>query len=181
MANTSPITSGARAHADHTDDIGELRIEIDQRMAMATYIGTRMQLTAECLVPDSFKWPDGYQRYYWEADGLRFMLYRDRPAGAKGSRRMFFDCDNWKLRIEPGGDIYGFLGDHEIRLREREIAELKHRSSAAGVLESNKLWDAFCRAGDDRAFQRFKALLPCLAPPPGKRRGRPPRKEVSHD
>ncbi|WP_186055238.1 hypothetical protein [Burkholderia gladioli] len=169
------------SHAGHTDDIGELRIELDPRFGLATYIGTRMQLAAEGLIPAGFEWPDGFRRYDWEADGLDFSLVRTAPAGIKGRPRSFFDCDNWRLVMMRSGDRYDFLHRREVESLERELAAIKHRETPIGKRENSALWGAIYRARDDKAYQAFKALLPCLTPPPGKRRGRPPRKEVSHD
>ncbi|WLE58360.1 hypothetical protein GIY62_14620 [Burkholderia plantarii] len=164
----------------HTDSIGELRIVIEPRWGIANYIGTRMQLEVEGIVPSSFEWPDGFRRYDWEADGLNFTLVRERPAGAKGARRMFFDCDNWRLSMQQQGSYGDVHQQRQIRLRERELGAIKHRATPAGEREWRAMLRAVDRAHDDKAFQAFKALMPCLTPPPGKRRGRPPRGEVNH-
>lgn len=187
MAKPSSIESAAMQQKScmqeiHPEDIGELRIELDPSAGWAFFIGTRMQLEAEGVIPSDFDWPDGFRQYNWEADGLHFTLFRQRPPGAKGARRMFFDCDNWKLRMHRGG-IHGYepYNQREIRLRERELRAMRHRASPEGARELEARWSAVCRARADRDFSAFKALIPCLMPEPGKRRGRPPRKEVPHE
>ncbi|MBU9424477.1 hypothetical protein [Burkholderia gladioli] len=160
------------------EGVGELRIEMDERYGSVRYTGTRMQLEAEGIIPADYQWPDGYQRFEWAAGGFGFCVGRERPAGAKGPRRAFFDCDNWYLSMWRENECYS---DRKIRLLEREIKRLRYFESAAGSRERDAQWRKFYRAQDDKAFQAFKALMPCLAPPPDRRRRRTFGEEVSHD
>ncbi len=161
-----------------SEDFGELRIEIDDRYGVVRYTGTRMQLEAEGIIPADYQWPDGYQRFEWTAGEFRFAVGRERPTGAKGSRRAFFDCDNWYLSMWRENECYV---DRKVWLLEREIKRVKYVESAAGRREQDARSCKFYRAQGDKAFQAFKALMPCLAPPPDRPRRRPFGKEVSHD
>ncbi|WP_186093583.1 hypothetical protein [Burkholderia gladioli] len=161
-----------------TANIGELRIEMDDYVGVTRYIGTRVQLEAEEIIPVEYTWPDGYQSFKWTAGGIDFVVYRRRPDGAKGSRRAFFDCDNWCLRMSHTNESYMA---RRIRLMERELKQLKHFETTRGLLEQRRHHSNFCRAQVDKHFQAFKALTPCLISPPDQRSSRLQEKKVSHD
>ncbi|KWO06044.1 hypothetical protein WM26_31045 [Burkholderia cepacia] len=161
-----------------TDDIGELKIDLDPKFGWATYTGTRMQLEFEGVIPADHSWPDGFQRYDWEVDRLHFTLTRARPPGFKGPRRNFFDCDYWTLRMFQTGQSYGAW---QIQRHVAEVERLKHLHSDAGRREVDVLFARLANARADDRFQAFKTLVPGLIQPPVTRRGRPPRNEVEHD
>lgn len=144
-------------------DIGELSIDL----TYCRYVGTRMQLEAEGVIPADTKWPDGFSTVSWEANGLRFLLKRERPEGAKGPRRAFLDCDNWWLRMSvPGRSV----ADENIKRMADELARYIHNQSPAGQAEVIRQARLYFAARDDKEFQAFKALIPGLTP---KRSGRP--------
>ncbi|HEX7644829.1 MAG TPA: hypothetical protein VF450_14805 [Noviherbaspirillum sp.] len=147
---------------------GELTIVMWPRSHFTQYIGTRMQLESEGLIPKDTRWPDGYADIQWQAGGLDFDLRRQRPGGAKGTRRAFIDCDNWCLRIMPSGpeDAIDILVDR----KAQELRELRYRQTPKGRAESNKAWGRYRAAQDDEAFQAFKLRVPALVSPPPKRR-----------
>ncbi|WDD94662.1 hypothetical protein Bsp3421_004796 [Burkholderia sp. FERM BP-3421] len=153
-------------------DIGELTIILrPMDMSMSQYIGTRMQLEAEGVIPAGTKWPDGYRDLIWVADGLRFHLRRERPEGAKGSRRDFIDCDNWVLRMQRPGSNWP---DDCLKLQAEKLRQMLYAQSDEGRAAWNRRYKLYFAAGDDEKFQAFKALIPSLIPPPRKPRGRRP-------
>jgi len=143
---------------------GELTIII---RPYCEYCGNRAQIEAEGVIPDGTEWPDGFcDSYWWDANGVQYWLRRKRPEGVKGPRRNFLACDNWRLRISPGG----LWQDDRINQKAKELEQLLYRQSAAGRAEWARNWDLYSAAIDDKKFQAFKSLIPALIPPPRKRR-----------
>ncbi|MGF6974919.1 hypothetical protein QFZ94_003369 [Paraburkholderia sp. JPY465] len=154
-------------------DIGELTIIMQAgSLPHCNYIGTRMQLEAEGILPADTRWPDGFAYgNKWEANGLCFSLCRQRPEGAKGPRRAFLDCDNWCLRIEPAD---GWSHDYVLEAKAKEMKALLYRRTPEWSKEQSERCKRYYAAEKDEKFQAFKALIPGLIPAPGKRR-RPPK------
>ncbi|WP_152601860.1 hypothetical protein [Burkholderia paludis] len=152
----------------HPADIGELTILLDRKFGSAAYIGNRAQLESEGVVPATTEWPEKFDTAGWVAGGIQYWLRRARPEGAKGPRKDFLNCDNWRL------SMYRFNRDrfdHEIMRKAEELQKVLDRDSRAGRAASAKLWAATCAAMDDPKFQAFKALVPGLVPEPRTRRG----------
>lgn len=148
-------------------DLGELTIIIrPSDLALCWYVGTRMQLEAEGVIPAGTEWPDGFCDVRWEANGLRFWLHRQRPKGVKGPRRAFLDCDNWCLRMnKPGSNV-----DNPIERKAKDLALEIYRQSPEGRVAWSKRWKLYWAAHEDEKFQAFKALIPGLIAPSRKRR-----------
>ncbi|MCQ0029683.1 hypothetical protein [Burkholderia glumae] len=168
---------GAAMNEVRNEDFGELRIELDPKYGWATYIGTRNQLEAEGIIPADFAWLDGFRRYEWESNGIFFKLHRARPPVSKGSWERYFDSDSWVLSMCADRRRY----DVDAMRLAQEVERLIYQRTKAWRRECDEHFRHFNRAQDDKAFQAFKALMPCLAPPPESRRRRPVGKEVSHD
>jgi hypothetical protein len=153
-------------------DFGGLTIIMDPAHGWAHYIGTRMQLEAEGIIPGEPCWPDGFTRADKEANGIHFTLKRERPEGAKGPLRDFIDCDNWCLTMrrvdaEP-------WDARQIRLKAKELQDMVYRQTRAWSDECDRRHKLYYTAQEDEKFQAFKALIPGLIPPP-KPRGRRPK------
>lgn len=163
----SKPTSAPTVLGTVSPDLGELTIIIrPSNLALCWYIGTRMQLEAEGVIPPGTKWPDGFNDVKWEAGGVRFWLHRQRPEGAKGPRRAFLDCDNWMLRMDPARSSL----DEHITNKAKELALAVYRASPEGRAAWCKSWEMYRDAQGDEKFQSFKALVPGLIPPPRKPR-----------
>lgn len=149
-------------------ELGELTIVLRPAgMHLCEYIGTRRQLQAEGVIPSDLQWPEGFSYAHWESDGIAFSLIRKRPEGAKGPRKMFSDCDCWRLRMEAMGRDY--VAD-EIRKKEEELQKLRFQHSAAGLRAFRKNLHDLLSAHNDCAFQAFKDLVPALSPLNSNRR-----------
>lgn len=149
-------------------DIGELTILLDPQSGHASYIGVRAQLEAEGIVPATTEWPEGFEVVRWVAGDNEFWLRRDRPEGAKGPRRDFLNCDNWRLGILRRNKNHF---DHQIMRKAEELRKMIHRDSRAGRAAFSKFWAALQVAMDDQQFQAFKTLVPGLVTEPRKRCG----------
>lgn len=146
--------------------IGELTILLDPQSGHASYIGTRAQLEAERIVLATTEWPEGFEVVRWIAGDNEFWLRRDRPEGAKGPRRDFLKCDNWRLGIlRRNHDPFA----HQIMRKAEELRKMIHHDSRAGRAASRKFWAALQAAMDDQKFQAFKALVPGLVPDVSRR------------
>ncbi|MGK8202916.1 hypothetical protein ACRS8P_29160 [Burkholderia cenocepacia] len=154
-------------------DVGELTILLDPISGGASYIGTRAQIEAEGIVPSNTQWPDRFECIRWTDGDNEFWLRRDRPEGAKGPRRDFLKCDNWRLGIlRRNWNPF----DHQIMRKTEELRKMIHRDSRAGRAAFGKFWDALQVARDDQKFQAFKALVPGLVPEPRTCRSGSPTK-----
>ncbi|MGQ7939155.1 hypothetical protein [Paraburkholderia sp. D1E] len=136
-------------------------------IAMAKYIGTRLQLETEGVIPAGTTWPNGFDSVSWKANGLEFHLVRVRPDGAKGPRRAFLDCDNWCLRVER---LDWNWPDEAIKVQAIKLNRLLYAQTAEGRAAFHQNFAAYWAAKRDEKFQTFKALIPGLVPPPRKRR-----------
>lgn len=156
---------------DRAIDIGELKIIMRPwNMPICHYIGTRMQLESEGLIPEGTIWPDGYARLYWLRDGVSYMLERERPEGAKGPRRMFIDIDHWCLRSE----VRDRFNANKVEQKTRELAELLRVQTPEEEAEWQRRYRRWYAAKNDERFQEFKALFPAIELANGRRRGRKP-------
>lgn len=164
---TTILKAGARPL-----DLGELTIEMNPEWRRVHYIGTRMQLEAEGIIPGKPCWPDGFTRADGEANGIHFTLRRVRPEGVKGPRRAFLDCDNWKLTMYPADREFD---DRALEFKAKELRDMAYARTPQGRAENDAKWKRYYAACDDKQFQAFKALIPGLIPPPRKPRGRPPK------
>lgn len=159
----------ANFQRDQSNPVGDLTIVIrpyDQHYCK--YIGTRMQLEAEGIIPSGTKWPDGFREIGWRANDLYFSLRRRRPDGVKGPRRSFFDCDNWCLRIEPENHAES-RRDYLIAAKAKELHSLIRMGSDECRTALYRSHSAFVAARNDRGFQAFMALIPALASSSGNR------------
>lgn len=148
-------------------DFGELTIHLDPKYGMVQYVGTRLQLEAEGIVPSGMKWPDGYAVVRWESGQFEFWMRRQRPEGAKGPRRAFLDVDNWCVGVNPKHGRS--CCDQKIRMMKLELARLQRYNSPQGIAESKRQWERIEAASNDEKFQRFKSLVPGLVQPPRSR------------
>lgn len=148
----------------------ELVVILDPHWEAVDFYGTRDMLEAEGVIPDGAEWPTGFNNLKWQDDKFKYWLYRKRPEGAKGPRRMFLDVDWWRLMWRP---IEGTpLETLQLRSKLKELADIQYRHSPAYVVESRRYWDSV----RDEAFQKFKALVPGLVRP---RRGRKPKAKAA--
>ncbi|WP_175829693.1 hypothetical protein [Burkholderia cepacia] len=171
MAENDRVNAASKARDDlivRPADLGELTVIMDWSFGHAVYVGTRMQIEAEGIVPIGCKWPDGYGSIQWEVDGICFRLTRTRPEGTKGSRRDFIDCDNWRLSMRKSN---WNATTHHIAVKAKELRDMLYRDSQAGRAASQEIWAATVAAMEDQKFQAFKALVPGLVPEPRARRG----------
>lgn len=144
----------------------ELKIEIFAR-GYACWTGTRAQLEAEGLSPKGCDWPSGGACASWTDRGMRYRVFRVRPAGHKGPHRSWQDADSWRLYCEPQ-PVPGRTMDGGLWLAEKSLERERFRRSAAG----RELRERCLVARSDAAFRSFiTALMPA--------RGRPVRKALA--
>ena len=155
--------------SDAALDISELTIRMNPILGYTEYVGTRMQLEAEGVVPLGTRWPEGFESLRWESETNSFWLRRGRPEGAKGPRRSFLDVDNWRLWINARHQSIEELAIHR---KEKELARVVRHASPEGAQEQRSLMGRLYVALEDRGFQRFKAHVPALRESPRQRRGR---------
>lgn len=161
-------------------DPQELVVFVDHRLGYCEYHGPRAELEAEGLIPDGLVWPKGYSNCTWDAGPFRFWLVRWRPAGAKGPRRQFHDCDWWHLRwqFRDRRD----LGAVRIHRESQALEQMIRFYSPEGQAERDRDYSRYAAACWDEQFQVFKALVPGLVPPARVRRmakGATPKEPVS--
>lgn len=124
------------------------------------YHGTKTMLESEGIIPEGFEWPEGYNNVRWKDDQFEYWLRRQRPEGAKGSRKQFADVDWFQLRWDLI-DTNPF--SRELARKAKELKDLIYRNSQEGFAESEARWARYWKAQDDKQFQAFKAKIPCLA------------------
>lgn len=124
------------------------------------YHGTKTMLESEGIIPDSFEWPKGYNDIRWKDDQFEYWLRRQRPEGAKGSRKQFANVDWFQLRWDL---IDASLSVREIVRKAKELKKLIYLNTPEGSAEREARWARYYKARDDKQFQAFKAKIPCLA------------------
>lgn len=125
------------------------------------YHGTRAQLEAEGVIPPSMVWPVGKNGRHWETAGYYWGLRRIRPEGLKGPMKLWINGDWWSVRCEPT-----VRTDRALRIADMKRA-LDHAifmESPAGKAALRVHWARTDAMREDKAFQRFKALIPALSP-----------------
>lgn len=152
--------------ADSTEG-RELVVVIEQRLGYCEFIGTRATLEMEGLAPPDGEWPEGFDSTRWQAERFDYWLRRQRPAGAKGPRRDFANCDWWCMRIELTDEPT--WEERDIRRKERELSEARYFNSYEGRQKRSAALDRYWAAHGDKPFQEFLKLCPGLLP---KQRGR---------
>lgn len=139
----------------------EIIIIIDYKgWDITEYHGTKAMLESEGIIPEGFEWPEGYTDVCWKDDRFNYRLRRNRPEGAKGSRKQFVTVDWFKLRWDLIGTDRLSL---EIARKEKELKDLIYLHSSKGSAESQSRWERYWKAQYDKQFQAFKAKIPCLA------------------
>lgn len=123
------------------------------------YRGTKAMLESEGVIPEDFEWPEGYNDVRWKDDRFNYWLRRNRPEGAKGSRKQFANVDWFELRWEL---INADPIKREIARKVKELEDLIYRHSSKGSAENQSRWERYHKAKDDKQFQAFKAKIPCL-------------------
>lgn len=140
----------------------ELTIEIYPR-GFDIWVGSRAQLEAEGLIPDSLEWPSGTASHVWQHDGFEYWLKRCRPDDMTGPMKLWANGDHWFFRrCRPERDGFAAARLYE---REQELRREKLRQSGAFAQLDARWLKSQC----SDAFQRFKQLVPALAPKPRRR------------
>lgn len=147
-----------------------LIVEIRETIGISEFHGTRAMIEGEGIIPAKTEWPQGYDNLYWQAGQFNYWLRRERPPGAKGSRRQFIDCDWWFLRWELTEQPS--YAAREIKRKTKELSDAIYRQSAIGRAENDEHWSRYWKAKEDDGFQAFKALIPGLVPPKRGRRAK---------
>jgi hypothetical protein len=154
-------TQDASASSNSNTIPQEMIVIIDYRgWGINKYLGTKAMLESEGIIPEDFKWPEGYNDVYWKDDQFKYWLCRRRPEGAKGSRKQFANVDWFHLRWEL---IDSNLSAREIACKAKELAALIHRHSPDGFAEIQSRLERYYKTRNDKQFQAFKAKIPCLA------------------
>ena len=139
----------------------EMLVIIDYKgWDITEFHGTKAMLESEGIIPQGFEWPEGYNNVYWHDDQFNYQLRRNRPRGAKGSRKQFATVDWFELRWDLIGTNLFSL---KVARKVKELKDLIYLNSSKGSAESQSLWERYCKARDDKQFQAFKAKIPCLA------------------
>lgn len=153
------LTQGSPApalpHIPETEH--ELQITIS-RYSYTEYVGTRAALESEGILPEGIEWPTGYDDLRWQDGQFNFWLRRQRPAGAKGPRKQFIDCDWWCLRWSLINRP--LPSEQAIQTKAKELADAIYAHSDKGRAAWSRYWEAL----DDKRFQDFKATIPGLCP-----------------
>ena len=136
----------------------------------AGYIGSRAMLEAVGMIHEDIVWPHGFDSLFWTQGNFNYWLRRQRPAGAKGPRRDFLDCDWWTLRWEMANAPC--LAERNIQLKVKELKAEIYRHTPAGLAERREQENRHLAAVLDKKFQAFKTLVPGLVPPKRTRRTR---------
>ena len=148
---------------------GDLIVVISDS-GFSEYHGTRAHLEAEGVIPKETEWPVCYGDLRWQSGRFDYWLRRQRPAGAKGPRKQFIDCDWWCLRWELSNQPYC---QKEIQRKAKELADITYRFSAKGEAENNVRWNLYWKARSDKRFQAFLATIPgFVLPKRGRKAGK---------
>lgn len=144
----------------------DLIIRIDPHF-VCRYYGTSAQLVAEGLIPDGLKWPPGRNRINFSDARFNYWLERNRVPGTKGPMSEWCNGDYWVLDSAPHGQGKSW-NDHEILIKQREIADLRRRRSP----EWEALFYRAYQARQDAKYMAFRTqMIGDMAPP--RKRGRP--------
>lgn len=162
--NAEEMMTGGRLHATPDD----LIVEIRDDLGFVEFHGSRAMLEAEGIIPKGTDWPQGYDDLRWQAGKFNYWLRRQRPPGAKGTRRDFANVDWFFLRSEPTHQPS--LAQREIARKTQELKDTIYRRSPKGEAEWSAQWNRYWQSTKDAAFQAFKATIPGLVQ---RKRGRP--------
>lgn len=133
----------------------------------AEYHGTKAMLESEGIIPEGFEWPEGYNSVYWQDDRFNYWLRRDRPEGAKGSRKQLATVDWFFLRWDL---IDGDSLSREMARKAKALKDLIYLHTPEGSAENQARWERYWKARDDKQYQAFRAKIPCLATVPRGRK-----------
>lgn len=149
LAPVSPVL------ADLTSEI-IITINSVGHFTWAEFHGTRAQIEAEGIGLSGPAWPaTGFSRVEWREGGVRYLLRRAKPNGAKGPRKAFADVDWWVVR----SDLANFVA-YDDRIRAIKVAEIKkltYELSPEGLEARNRRSSALVNAMLDKQFQAFLA------------------------
>lgn len=143
----------------------ELIVIIDYKgWDITEYLGTRVMLEAEGIIPPGTEWLEGYFDLRQKDEKFRYWLRRRRPPEAKGSRKQFENVDwfclRWELLNSPNAE------ERQIARKKKELDHTIYHHSTQG----RKEWSVRVRyerlreAERDMQFQAFKAKIPGLVP-----------------
>ena len=133
----------------------DLTIDIYPR-GYVMWVGTSEQLRDEGLIPQDFSWPHAFDWKVWTADGFEFMLWRSRPEGAKGPKRLWAAVDNWSLRRRLESQPLDGWAAARIYEKEQELSLVRWQQTREWSVFISKHFAA--RA--DKDFQAFLAKMP---------------------
>lgn len=157
-ANTKDASASSKESSHVIPE--DLIVIIDLRgLDITEYHGTKAMLESEGIIPEDFEWPEGYNDVRWKDDKFNYWLRRNRPEGAKGSRKQFANVDWFELRWEL---INADSLKREIARKVKELEDLVYLHSSKGSAENQSRWERYHKAKDDKQFQAFKAKIPCL-------------------
>jgi hypothetical protein len=160
MADSAQDASASSKESSHVIP-QEMIVVIDYGgWGITEYYGTKAMLESEGIIPEGFEWPEGYNNVCWNDDQFNYRLRRNRPEGAKGSRKQFATVDWFELRWNL---IDADQLSREIACKVKELKDLIYLHSSKGSAESQARWERYWKAQDDKQFQAFKAKIPCLA------------------
>lgn len=158
-ANTKDASASSKESSHVIPE--ELVVIIDYKgWDITEYHGTIAMLESEGIIPEGFEWPEGYNNVYWNDDQFNYKLRRNRPEGAKGSRKQFATVDWFELRWDL---IDADPLRREIARKAKELEDFVYLHSSKGSAENQARWARYWKAQDDKQFQAFKAKIPCLA------------------
>lgn len=117
--------------------------------------GTIAALVEEGWIPPGLALPERSARLMWEAQGQRFSIHRERPAGWAGPRSGWHSLDWWLLRIHTASMPAEALD----RLARLEAERLAVRASPAGRIAEAVARKAAAAARRDGSFADFLSAL----------------------
>lgn len=133
----------------------EIRIEMAP-IHFSIFMGSRMSLEAEGLVPEGLEWPVGSKVCSWEV-GLFKCNLRRYPSASGTKKSVWSTQDHWRLCMfiaNPPSDHWDLL---VIAQKTRELAAAVWRLSPAGEQQRERWW----AAQEDKDYCEFmERVLP---------------------
>ena len=133
----------------------EIRIEMDPGR-YSIFMGSRMSLEAEGLVPEGFEWPVGSKACIWE-EGLFKCNIRRYPSVSSIKKSVWSTQDHWRLCMFISNQPNNHWLQLSIAEKTRELAHAVWRLSPAGERQCER----WCAAREDKDYCEFmERVLP---------------------
>ena len=133
----------------------EIRIEMTPGY-YSIFVGSRVQLEAEGLVPEGLDWPVGSKVCRWEEGRFSYVIRR-YPSASGIKKSVWSTQDHWRLCMAIRNKPSDHWEQSIIAEKTRELTHAVWRLSPAGE-QHRKLW---CAAREDDGYREFmERVLP---------------------